>query len=116
MATVKSGFAKYRTCVRIVYTLGLIGLLVCFAQWFLVGHIEQVGLGWSYMTLRCLWALFMLLQTICIVLCMLMIRYTKCPRCGKSVLSKWWNYDRGKRIMKCERIHCPHCEAEIETK
>ena len=41
MATVKSGFAKYRTCVRIVYALGLIGLLACFAQWFMARHIRQ---------------------------------------------------------------------------
>ena len=116
MATVKSGFAKYRTCVRIVYTLSFICLLGCFPQWFLVRHIEQVGLDLLYMTSQCLLALFMLLQTICFVLCMLMIRYTKCPHCGKSVLSKWWNYNRVKRIMKCERIHCPHCDAEIETK
>ena len=45
----------------------------------------------------------------------LMMRHAACPHCGMSVMAKWWNYGRGKQIMKKQPIHCAHCGKEVET-
>lgn len=43
------------------------------------------------------------------------IAYTKCPHCGKSVLSKWSNVERGKRIAERRPVICVRCGEEVDT-
>ena len=112
----ESGFAKYRRCSRWMVAVGLIGLLLCSGQLFLLTlSIEQLGLDCWYRLNQTLLLLYMIVSGIGLVLSLLMLRYTKCPHCGKSVLSKWWNYGCGKRIRKCQPVVCPHCGEGVET-
>ena len=108
----KTDFAKYRRCLRGAQACCMINLLLLCVIWVLTKHTESLGLErWHVLAMT----LMMAASGIAVVLCLLMMRYTKCPCCGKSVLSKWWNYGRGTRIQKRLPIICPHCSEEIET-
>ena len=111
----KTDFAKYRRCALGAQTCGVIGLLLLCVMWFLTKHTEALSLERLHVLVVTLMTLMMITSGIGIVLCLLMMRYTKCPYCGESVLSKWWNYGRGTRIHKHLPIICPHCGEEIET-
>ena len=112
----ESGFAKYRRCSRWGIALLLINLLICCGQlFFSTLVIERLGLDGWYRLNQTLSLVFIILSGIVFVLCLPMLRYTKCPSCGKSVLSKWWNYGRSRRILKCQPVICPHCGEEVET-
>ena len=112
----ESGFAKYRRCSRWGIALCLINLLICCGQLFFSTLVmERLGLDGWYRLNQTLSLVFIILSGIVLVLCLPMLRYTKCPYCGKSVLSKWWNYGRVKRILKCQPVICPHCGEEVET-
>ena len=111
----ESSFAQYRRCVRWGVVVCLTCLLLSCCRLFLLTHMEQLGLDRLYRLNQTLSVLFMIASGIVFVLSLLMLRYTKCPHCGKSVLSKWWNYGRSKRIWKCQPVICPHCGEEVET-
>ena len=111
----ESSFAKYRRCMRWGNAVCLIGLLLLCCQKILLMHMEQLGLDRWYRLNQTLSVLFMIALGIVLVLTLLMLRYAKCPHCGKSVLSKWWNYGRNKRILKCQPVICPDCGEEVET-
>ena len=114
----KSDFAKWRQCFRGVNVAALIGLVLLCGQLFLLKCVEQgrLGLDSWYRIHQSLSVLLALVSGIAFVLCLRMMRYGKCPYCGKSVLSKkWWNYERIRKIRKCQSILCPHCGKEIET-
>ena len=111
----ESRFAKYRRCSRWVLVVSLVGFLLCCWQLLLLTHVKQLGLYYWYSLNKILSVLFIIVNGINLVLIFLMSRYVKCPHCGKSILSKWWNYGRIKRICKCKPVICPHCGEEVET-
>ena len=111
----KSDFGKYRRCSCVADIIALIVLLLYCGQLVIFTYIKQLGLDTWYRLNQALTVLLVLAGGIFLVLCLLMMRYAKCPHCGKSVLSKWWNYERMKRIRKCQPIRCACCGKEIET-
>ena len=111
----ESSFAKYRRCSRWAVAVCLVGLPLLCCQLLLLAHMEQLGLDRWYGLYQTLSVLVMIASGIGLVFILLMLRYAKCPHCGKSVLSKWWNYGRVKRILKCQPVICPHCGQEVET-
>ena len=114
--TAESGFAKYKRCSRWGIALCFVNLsLCCEGLFFSTLDIEWLGLDGCYRLCQALLVLVGILSGIVLVLILLMLRYTKCPYCGKSVLSKWWNYGRVKRILKCQPVICSHCGEEVET-
>ena len=113
----KSDFAKWRQCFRGVNVAALIGLVLLCGQLFLLKCVEQdrLGLDSWYRIHQSLSVLLALVFGIVSMLCLRMMRYGKCPYCGKYVLSKWWNCKRIRKIRKCQAILCPHCGKEVET-
>ena len=111
----ESSFAKYRRCSRWTVAVCLVVLLLLCCQLLLLAHMEQLGLDRWYGLYQALSVLVMIASGIGLVFILLMLRYAKCPHCGKSVLSKWWNYGGAKRIGKCQPLICPHCGEEVET-
>ena len=111
----ESSFAKYRRCSRWAVAVCLVALLLLCCQLLLLAHMEQLGLDRWYGLYQTLSVLVMIASGIGLVFILLMLRYAKCPHCGKSVLSKWWNYGRNKRILKCQPVICPDCGEEVET-
>ena len=111
----ESSFAKYRRCSRWAVAVCLVALLLLCCQLLLLAHMEQLGLDRWYGLYQTLSVLVMIASGIGLVFILLMLRYAKCPHCGKSVLSKWWNYGGAKRIGKRQPLICPHCGEEVET-
>ena len=111
MKTIKSNFAMYRLCWRWVNVICVVCLMIACGHMCVAKHIA----GLHVLNLS-VFALFLCMSGMGIMLCLFMMHYAKCPHCGKSVLSKWWNYGRFKQIRKCQTIVCAHCGEEIETK
>ena len=111
-------FAKFRRYSRVAHIAWAIALLVPCGQLILLLLMrkELLGLESMYRLLQTLQVLFILANGVAFVSCILMMRHTTCPHCGKSVLAKWWNYGRLKQIRKSQPILCPHCGKEVETK
>ena len=112
----ESNFAKCRLCWRWVNVICFVCLMITCGQMFIAKHIECFGLDCLYVLNLSISVLYMLMLGMGIILGLFMIHYAKCPHCGKSVLSKWWNYGRLKQIRKCQTIICAHCGEEVETK
>ena len=111
----KTNFEKWRRCSRGVQVVCLIGLLIPCCQLVLLKQLKTLDLEWWFAIHLALSRLFMLVCVIGLVLCLLTIRYSRCPYCGKSVLSRWWNYGLSKQIAHRQTIICPHCGKTVET-
>ena len=89
MKTIKSNFAMYRLCWRWVNVICVVCLMIACGHMCVAKHIA----GLHVLNLS-VFALFLCMSGMGIMLCLFMMHYAKCPHCGKSVLSKWWNYGR----------------------
>ena len=113
----KTNFDRYRRCLRGVWIIATMLLLLMLWQLYLYVRSHDWSLGldlWFDMLLSSMKACEFLSE-IELVLLLLAIFSSKCPHCGKSVMSKGFSYERGKRISRGLPIRCPHCGKEVET-
>jgi len=109
----KSQFAKYRTCFRVMQIV-CAAELVFLACWY-VWMNRQPEIALQRWFCRLMFHVVMLASVTGIVMCLLMIRGEKCPHCGKSLRAKWWSRKLANQILKRQPVRCPHCGAESAT-
>ena len=57
--------------------------------------------------------LSMVIDAICFVLSILLVRYSRCTNCGKPVLMRFIEYKRMRQMENGEKIECPHCKSMV---
>jgi len=104
-------FDKFSKCKKVIYLLLGFLLLCCF------GVLVALKLEMDFQTIcllaRVLRLLIMVIGTICAVLFILLVRYSRCPNCGKPVLMRFVEYKRMRQMNNGEKIECPHCKTII---
>ena len=106
-------FDKFSKCKKMIYLLLVFQLLCCCGV--LVALKFEMDLQTICLLARVLRLLIMVIGTICVLLSILLVRYSRCPNCGKSVLMRI-DYKRIRQMKNGEKIECPHCKSIISVK
>ena len=102
---------KFSTCKKMIYLLLVFQLLCCCGV--LVALKFEMDLQTICLLARVLRLLIMVIGTICVLLSILLVRYSRCPNCGKPVLMRFVEYKRMRQMNNGEKIECPHCKTII---
>ena len=102
---------KFSTCKKMIYLLLLFQLLCC------CGILVALKLELDFQTIcllgKVIGRLFMVIDAICLVLSILLVRYSRCTNCGKPVLMRFIEYKRMRKMKNGEKIECPHCKSMV---
>lgn len=102
---------KFHKCKK------LICLLLCFQVLCCFGVLVALKFKLDFQTIcllpKVLGMLIMVISAICIVLSILLVRYSRCTNCGKPVLMRFIEYKRMRQMEKEEKMECPHCKSKI---
>jgi DNA-directed RNA polymerase subunit RPC12/RpoP len=102
---------KFSTCKKMIYLLLGFQLLCC------CGVLVALKLELDFQTIcllgKVIGRLFMVIDAICLVLSILLVRYSRCTNCGKPVLMRFIEYKRMLQMKNGEKIECPHCKSMV---
>ena len=109
----KTDFDKFRKCYHAELAVAVFAVLFAFGDLILLKLHPELALERWYDRIL-LWVITFG-SGIIIAGSLLMWRYSKCPRCGKSVLPFWGNRKMVKRILNRKPNICARCGEEVET-
>ena len=104
---------KFSTCKKMIYLLLVFQLLCCCGV--LVALKLELDIQTICLLAKVLGLLVMVISAICVLLSILLVRYSRCPNCGKSVLMRI-DYKRIRQMKNGEKIECPHCKSIMSVK